>query len=171
MQSTSSHSRSTSSADHITSTQNVTAFTLDGTPDCDGLGESVRLAFPTAATTMLDLPTMARFTMSLQPMKTLAPTSRYTIGRAAEISGVSAKMIRHYESIGLIPKAGRTAVQRLAQAHVAELQDKIESMQAMVRTLSDLAQACHGDARPDCPILDDLAKMPSGVLKKPEKRR
>lgn len=150
-------------------------------------------------------------------MKALAPTPRYTIGRAAAMSGVSAKMIRHYESIGLMPKAGRTAgnyrtygdadlhtlrfiqraralgfsmkqigtlvslwrnrarssasVQRLAQAHVAELQKKIESMQAMVRTLGNLAQACHGDARPDCPILDDLAKMPAGAAKKPEKRR
>jgi Cu(I)-responsive transcriptional regulator len=131
---------------------------------------------------------------------------RYTIGRAAAVSGVSAKMIRHYESIGLIPKADRTAsnyrtydasdvhtlhfiqraralgfsmkqiatlvslwrnrmrpsasVQRLAKEHIAELQAKIESMQSMVRTLSELAHACHGDARPDCPILDDLAALP-----------
>jgi len=148
-------------------------------------------------------------------MQPPAPSPRYTIGRAAEVSGVSAKMIRHYEAIGLIPKAGRTAgnyrtysdndvhtlrfiqrarkmgfsmkqiatlvslwrnrsrssasVQRLAREHIEELQAKIESMQAMVRTLSDLAHACHGDARPDCPILDDLAKTP-GTTKKQEKR-
>jgi len=137
--------------------------------------------------------------------------ARYTIGRAAEVSGVSAKMIRHYESIGLIPKADRTAsnyrtygssdvhtlhfiqraralgfsmkqiatlvslwrnrtrpsasVQRLAKEHIAELQAKIESMQSMVRTLSELAHACRGDARPDCPILDDLAMRPAATRK------
>lgn len=135
------------------------------------------------------------------------PATRYTIGRAASVSGVSAKMIRHYEAIGLIPKAARTtgnyrtygasdvhtlhfiqraralgfsmkqiatlvslwrnrtrssaSVQRLAKEHIAELQAKIDSMQSMVRTLSALAHACHGDARPDCPILDDLAAPPS----------
>lgn len=134
--------------------------------------------------------------------------ARYNIGRAAEISGVSAKMIRHYESIGLIPPAGRTLgnyrtytdndihtlrfiqrsralgfsikqiatlvslwrnrsrssanVRRLALEHIEELQQKIAAMQAMARTLNALARACHGDSRPECPILDDLAKTPTG---------
>ena len=30
------------------------------------------------------------------------------IGQAAERSGVSAKMVRHYESLGLLPRIGRT---------------------------------------------------------------
>ena len=30
-------------------------------------------------------------------------------------------------------------------------------MQAMAKTLGKLVAACHGDDRPDCPILDDLA--------------
>ena len=125
------------------------------------------------------------------------------IGQAAEQSGVSAKMIRHYESIGLVDRARRTDggyriydgndihtlrfirrardlgfsmkeiaqllglwrnrrrassdVRRVAQQHISELDRKIEELQAMRRTLSTLVESCHGDRRPDCPILDDLA--------------
>ena len=127
----------------------------------------------------------------------------HNIGEAAKLTGVSAKMIRHYEGIGLIPAAGRTFagyrlygdadlnrlrfirrarslgfsikhiesllslwsdpkrasrdVKRLAQSHADELERKILEMQAMQRTLRDLAHRCHGDERPDCPVLDDLA--------------
>jgi MerR family copper efflux transcriptional regulator len=125
------------------------------------------------------------------------------IGEAARASGVSAKMIRHYEEIGLIPKAGRTQagyrvyreadvhrlrfvrrardlgfsmqeieallglwndrrrasseVKRLATKHIADLDHKIAELQAMRRTLAELSRHCHGDHRPDCPILEDLA--------------
>ena len=125
------------------------------------------------------------------------------IGEAAQASGVSAKMIRHYESIGLLPAARRTAagyrvygeqeirvlqfihrgralgfsleriaellalwqdpsrasfeVRQLAEQHIAELNRKIEELQAMKRTLETLARSCHGDQRSECPILDDLA--------------
>jgi len=125
------------------------------------------------------------------------------IGEAARHSGVSAKMIRHYEGIGLIPKATRTysgyrtysakdvhtlrfvrqarnlgfsikqieqllglwrnqrrpssKVKALALEHIGELDARIAEMQAMKRTLQELAAHCHGDERPECPILDGLA--------------
>ena len=125
------------------------------------------------------------------------------IGQAAMASGVSAKMIRHYEEIGLIGKALRSEagyrryaapevhtlrfikqartlgfsikqigallslwqnqarsssqVKALALEHIAELERKIVEMQAMKATLERLARDCHGDGRPECPILDELA--------------
>jgi MerR family copper efflux transcriptional regulator len=125
------------------------------------------------------------------------------IGQAARMSGVSAKMIRHYEDNDLIPKPGRTDagyriykdsdvhvlrfirrardlgfsmkeiktllglwdnrrrssvdVKRLALKHVEELDAKIAELQLMRRTLTNLAEHCQGDHRPDCPILDDLS--------------
>ena len=47
-------------------------------------------------------------------------------------------------------------VKRIALAHAADLQRRIDEMTAMQRTLERLASCCHGDARPDCPILDEL---------------
>jgi len=125
------------------------------------------------------------------------------IGEASARSGVTAKMIRYYESIGLIGAASRTAsgyrtyadtdvhrlrfirrardlgfslekiqtllglwgdkdrnsanVKALAMAHIEELKQQIAAMQAVLSTLEHLAEHCHGDGRPDCPILDDLS--------------
>lgn len=125
------------------------------------------------------------------------------IGQASSATGVSAKMIRYYESVGLIRPAARTdsnyrdfserdvndlrfirrarglgfsveeitrllslwrdgqrpsrEVKALADQHVAALDARIAEMQAMADALRDLARACAGDERPDCPILTDLA--------------
>lgn len=133
-------------------------------------------------------------------------TQPVTIGEAARQSGVSAKMLRHYESLGLLGKVNRTdsgyrlyspadvhtlrfikrcrdlgfsmaeiaelvglwqnrrrassSVKKIAQRHLDDLNARIAAMQAMQRTLSTLLDCCHGDARPDCPILDDLAGAP-----------
>ena len=49
-------------------------------------------------------------------------------------------------------------VKRIASAHVADLDRRIEAMAAMKRTLQGLVACCHGDQRPDCPILDELGE-------------
>lgn len=124
------------------------------------------------------------------------------IGQVAEASGVSAKMIRHYEEIGVIPKIARTMsgyrqysetdvhllrfvrqardlgfsmeqikalvglwrnkrrksseVKKLALEHVESLEAKIQQLSEMSKTLKHLAHCCHGDERPECPILDKM---------------
>ena len=50
------------------------------------------------------------------------------------------------------------SVKRIAQKHVEELAQRIDSMQAMQRTLTNLLDLCPGDDRPDCPILDDFGR-------------
>jgi Cu(I)-responsive transcriptional regulator len=52
-------------------------------------------------------------------------------------------------------------VKALATAKIAEIDRRMEELRAMRRTLSHLAETCHGDDRPDCPILDDLAGVAS----------
>jgi MerR family copper efflux transcriptional regulator len=125
------------------------------------------------------------------------------IGDAARLSGVSAKMVRHYESLGLLPRVPRTDsgyrqysetevhtlrfikrardlgfsmeeigelvglwqnrrrasanVRRIAQKNAEDLAQRIAAMQEMQKTLAHLIHCCHGDARPECPILEALA--------------
>lgn len=128
----------------------------------------------------------------------------YEIGAAAEASGVSVKMIRHYEQIGLIPEALRTVanyrvyseadvhrlgfirsardlgfpmarikvllalwsdrnrasadVKALVMEHVVDIDKRIQELDRMRTTLLDLAAHCHGDDRPECPILGGLSR-------------
>jgi MerR family copper efflux transcriptional regulator len=131
-------------------------------------------------------------------------SERFNIGEAASRSGVSAKMVRHYESLGLLPSVARTdagyrlygdrevhtlrfirrgrdlgfsmaeiaelvklwqnprrassSVKRIALAHIENLDRRMAEMAQMRQTLHRLADCCHGDQRPDCPILEDLGK-------------
>ena len=125
------------------------------------------------------------------------------IGEVAALSEVNSKMIRRYEELGIIPKAGRTdagyrqysekdvhvlrfvkrarelgfsmkdikqlvnlwrnktrsssQVKSIAQKHQQELEKKLQEIQGMLNTINHLVHHCHGDQRPDCPILDDLS--------------
>jgi MerR family copper efflux transcriptional regulator len=125
------------------------------------------------------------------------------IGATSDASGVSQRMIRHYEKIGLVPAPprrgsyrdysdadvhrfrfianardlgfpieeirtllglwsdrGRSSaeVKALAEARAAELGRKVRALESMRQSLTQLAQACHGDDRPDCPIIEKLAE-------------
>ncbi len=48
-------------------------------------------------------------------------------------------------------------VKRVAEAHLARIDEKIAQLRELRGTLGELVEACRGDARPDCPILKDLA--------------
>jgi Cu(I)-responsive transcriptional regulator len=132
------------------------------------------------------------------------------IGEASAASGISERMIRHYEKIGLIAPAARrdsgyrdyderdvhtlrfvgrsrdmgfpieeirhllalwqdrsrssADVKALALARAAELKRKARELDEMRRSLERLAANCHGDDRPDCPILADLQSGPEPPL-------
>ncbi len=137
------------------------------------------------------------------------------IGQAAAESGVSAKMIRYYESIGLLRPAARTSagyrqyseadvqtlrfirrsrdlgfslerigtllqlwqdtsrksqdVKQLARQYIAELDEDIRKLQSLREQVEQLAQACHGDNRPDCPILEKLSGNAGSADGKPRR--
>ena len=128
------------------------------------------------------------------------------IGHAAKATGISTKMIRYYETIGLITPAHRSDagyrvytdhdihalrfinrardllalwqdrsrasadVKAIALEHVAKLKEKALALEAMSRTLEHLAENCHGDDRPDCPIIEEFAVSPAPkilIMRKP----
>ena len=50
-------------------------------------------------------------------------------------------------------------VKAIAETKIAEIDRKVEELRSLRKTLGDLAESCHGDSRPDCPIIDDLAAV------------
>ena len=62
-------------------------------------------------------------------------------------------------------------VKALALARIGEMERKIGELQAMKATLQELVGRCHGDRRPDCPILDDLAESAVAAPPLPETER
>ena len=82
----------------------------------------------------------------------------HTLGfvRRARDLGFSVEQIA--ELVTLWRDRGRASadVKRIALAHVAILERKAQELQEMASTLKHLAQNCHGDKRPDCPIIDGL---------------
>lgn len=65
------------------------------------------------------------------------------------------------ELLGLYKDKDRASadVKRIAAAHLAEIERKLTELEAMRKTLSHLVRNCHGDERPECPILDGLADV------------
>lgn len=158
--------------------------------------------------------------MSVRAPSTLGmPTDRgrWSVGEAARRAGVTPKMIRHYEAIGLLPAADRTPsglrrlsdrqlhslrfiararslgfplrdvarllslwhdrerssaeVLKLAEGHLADVRQRARELRSISAALEALIEACAGDGRPDCPILDDLAEVPAGNAARGRTRR
>lgn len=126
------------------------------------------------------------------------------ISKVSKLTGVTAKTIRYYESINLMPEPARAPngyrdysdkdvdilkfiqsarkmgfplkdvgnllelwqdknrasrdVRDLAKRHIEEVEARIQELQGIRDTLKNLVDCCHGDDRPDCPILNNFAK-------------
>lgn len=48
-------------------------------------------------------------------------------------------------------------VRQIAASKLSEVDRKIRELVELKRTLEHLVHACHGNSRPDCPILEELA--------------
>lgn len=85
-----------------------------------------------------------------------ADVHRLRFIRRARALGFSMKQVEALLALWSDHSRASAEVKRLALHHADGLGERIAEMQAMQRTLQDLARRCHGDGRPDCPILDDL---------------
>jgi MerR family copper efflux transcriptional regulator len=126
------------------------------------------------------------------------------IASAARQTGLTPKMIRHYEQMGLFspvartehgyrqyspqdihtlnfirrcrqldfslsdistlldlwrkPKRASAAVRQVALSQISTLEQRIRDLQAMKHNLEQLVAHCHGNQKPDCAILNELAQ-------------
>ncbi|MGE5145458.1 MAG: Cu(I)-responsive transcriptional regulator [Candidatus Eiseniibacteriota bacterium] len=78
------------------------------------------------------------------------------IHRARDL-GFSVKAVGELLALWRDPHRTSAEVKELARAHVGDIDRKIAELQAMRHAVLDLMERCHGDDRPDCPIIDDLA--------------
>lgn len=70
--------------------------------------------------------------------------------------GFSVKQIAALLSLWQDRNRASSQVKEIALSHIATLETKISELQEMISALSALADHCHGDNRPDCPILNEL---------------
>ena len=77
--------------------------------------------------------------------------------RRARDLGFSIEQIRRLLDLWHDRRRASSDVLRIAQKHVAALDEKIRELKSMRRTLEKLMGACRGNDLPDCPILEDLA--------------
>ena len=86
-----------------------------------------------------------------------ADVHRLRFIRRARDLGFSVEQIGELLALWSDRQRASADVKTLALDHVARLRIKLLEVQQMIDTLESLAHSCHGNDRPDCPILDDLA--------------
>ena len=87
------------------------------------------------------------------------------LGRARSL-GLSIEECRTLLSLYEDHERSSADVKDIAQSHLARVDRKIEELQALSATLRDLVVRCHGDDRPDCPIMDDLTRSDLAEMRK-----
>ena len=85
-------------------------------------------------------------------MRTLAFIKR------ARSLGFSVEEVRELLDLWRDRSRRSAKVKSLATRHIDALDRKIAELQSMREALAHLVKRCHGDSRPDCPILGDLAR-------------
>ncbi|SFA95898.1 Cu(I)-responsive transcriptional regulator [Poseidonocella pacifica] len=78
------------------------------------------------------------------------------LGRARSL-GFTIEDCRTLLSLYQDQSRASASVKQIARGHLADIERKIEELQAMRRALQTLVTRCNGDDRPDCPILDGLS--------------
>ncbi|MGM0633129.1 MAG: Cu(I)-responsive transcriptional regulator [Pseudomonadota bacterium] len=77
--------------------------------------------------------------------------------RRARLLGFSIQQIDRLIRLWQDPRRESREVRSVAQAHLNDVEHKLRELQQMKHTLEQLIEACHGDATPDCAILDQLS--------------